>query len=135
MCIRDSAETEGELGALVAVPAEQRDLLVLERAQRTLHQLMQALLHHCGHGPRNGCDRQCRMRARTHGVEIAEAMQRGNPSEQVGVVDESAKIIDALYQLLPRGRCLLYTSDAAAERSSVDLGGRRIIKQKTKQPA
>ena len=28
--------------------------------------------------------------------------------------------------------CLLYTSDAADERSSVDLGGRRIIKQKTK---
>ena len=28
--------------------------------------------------------------------------------------------------------CLLYTSDAADERSSVDLGGRRIIK-KTKQ--
>ena len=34
----------------------------------------------------------------------------------------------------PRGRrhrtCLLYTSDAADERSSVDLGGRRIIKKK-----
>ena len=29
--------------------------------------------------------------------------------------------------------CLLYTSDAADERSSVDLGGRRIIKQKTTQ--
>ena len=33
-----------------------------------------------------------------------------------------------------RGRlanpCLLYTSDAADERSSVDLGGRRIIKKK-----
>ena len=28
-------------------------------------------------------------------------------------------------------RCLLYTSDAADERSSVDLGGRRIIKKKT----
>ena len=27
--------------------------------------------------------------------------------------------------------CLLYTSDAADERSSVDLGGSRIIKQKT----
>ena len=27
--------------------------------------------------------------------------------------------------------CLLYTSDAADERSSVDLGGRRIIKTKT----
>ena len=29
--------------------------------------------------------------------------------------------------------CLLYTSDAADERSSVDLGGRRIIKKKKKQ--
>ena len=28
------------------------------------------------------------------------------------------------------GVCLLYTSDAADERSSVDLGGRRIIKKK-----
>ena len=30
----------------------------------------------------------------------------------------------------PFGNCLLYTSDAADERSSVDLGGRRIIKKK-----
>ena len=30
------------------------------------------------------------------------------------------------------GLCLLYTSDAADERSSVDLGGRRIIKKKTR---
>ena len=29
--------------------------------------------------------------------------------------------------------CLLYTSDAADERSSVDLGGRRIIKKKMRQ--
>ena len=29
--------------------------------------------------------------------------------------------------------CLLYTSDAADERSSVDLGGRRIIKKKTQE--
>ena len=34
-------------------------------------------------------------------------------------------------ELLP---CLLYTSDAADERSSVDLGGRRIIKKKKKPP-
>ena len=32
----------------------------------------------------------------------------------------------------PQG-CLLYTSDAADERSSVDLGGRRIIKKKTQE--
>ena len=31
----------------------------------------------------------------------------------------------------PAGSCLLYTSDAADERSSVDLGGRRIINKKT----
>ena len=31
--------------------------------------------------------------------------------------------------------CLLYTSDAADERSSVDLGGRRIIKKKTMSSA
>ena len=29
--------------------------------------------------------------------------------------------------------CLLYTSDAADERSSVDLGGRRIIKKKNRK--
>ena len=29
--------------------------------------------------------------------------------------------------------CLLYTSDAADERSSVELGGRRIIKKKKDQ--
>ena len=29
--------------------------------------------------------------------------------------------------------CLLYTSDAADERSSVDLGGRRIIKKQKKR--
>ena len=33
----------------------------------------------------------------------------------------------------PVWSCLLYTSDAADERSSVDLGGRRIIKKKKKQ--
>ena len=33
-------------------------------------------------------------------------------------------------QLLLEHICLLYTSDAADERSSVDLGGRRIIKKK-----
>ena len=30
-----------------------------------------------------------------------------------------------------RSTCLLYTSDAADERSSVDLGGRRLLKKKT----
>ncbi|WDT36587.1 hypothetical protein PVA38_09540 [Streptococcus pneumoniae D39] len=33
-----------------------------------------------------------------------------------------------------REDCLLYTSDAADEARSVDLGGRRIIKNKRKNP-
>ena len=41
------------------------------------------------------------------------AIWQGHPAEQVKT-------------------CLLYTSDAADERSSVDLGGRRIIKKKKK---
>ena len=36
-----------------------------------------------------------------------------------------------LYSYSQSTSCLLYTSDAADERSSVDLGGRRIIKKKT----
>ena len=39
----------------------------------------------------------------------------------VNVKDDAKANIDS---------CLLYTSDAADERSSVDLGGRRIIKKK-----
>ena len=41
----------------------------------------------------------------------------------------NAKIADNLERGID---CLLYTSDAADERSSVDLGGRRIIKKKTR---
>ena len=42
----------------------------------------------------------------------------------VGAIQTRAEVSD---------RCLLYTSDAADERSSVDLGGRRIIKKKKHQ--
>ena len=40
-------------------------------------------------------------------------------------------LVGALHeQMATASTCLLYTSDAADERSSVDLGGRRIIKKK-----
>ena len=42
--------------------------------------------------------------------------------------DQFKTIIDELF--VTGKSCLLYTSDAADERSSVDLGGRRIIKKK-----
>ena len=44
----------------------------------------------------------------------------------IGIFFQAAVIAGATERM----RCLLYTSDAADERSSVDLGGRRIIKKK-----
>ena len=41
----------------------------------------------------------------------------------------SERFARSYLELMDKG-CLLYTSDAADERSSVDLGGRRIIKKK-----
>ena len=50
-------------------------------------------------------------------------------------VKEITHFVDAVYYLhikkgVPFMDCLLYTSDAADDASSVDLGGRRIIKKK-----
>ena len=61
-------------------------------------------------------------------LERLRPAQRGAPE-----VAEIAWMIEELRVSLfaqGLGTCLLYTSDAADERSSVDLGGRRIIKKK-----
>ena len=58
------------------------------------------------------------------GSELIEGRRRGGISEEV-------EDVAAVAVLERKCRyCLLYTSDAADERSSVDLGGRRIIKKK-----
>ena len=44
-----------------------------------------------------------------------------------------ADLTGGRYRIYNPNTCLLYTSDAADERSSVDLGGRRIIKKKKKK--
>ena len=57
------------------------------------------------------------------------SQQRDSLSHQA--IEDYVKTIYALAQEeSPVSTCLLYTSDAADERSSVDLGGRRIIKKK-----
>ena len=43
---------------------------------------------------------------------------------------DTAGNVAATIENKPGKACLLYTSDAADEQSSVDLGGRRIIKKK-----
>ena len=50
-----------------------------------------------------------------------------------GVVGSVEDVSRLLIGEDPRRICLLYTSDAADERSSVDLGGRRVIKKKNRQ--
>ena len=60
-----------------------------------------------------------------HGPVAAQVGQHTNTATATGVYGNTtvSDTDDANY-------CLLYTSDAADERSSVDLGGRRIIKKK-----
>ena len=49
---------------------------------------------------------------------------------QLALVDRDTLFFDLSSDASIESICLLYTSDAADERSSVDLGGRRIIKKK-----
>ena len=60
-----------------------------------------------------------------------------NISDIGNLIDNSLESITGSFQKLSAQTlniiCLLYTSDAADERSSVDLGGRRIIKKKNRQ--
>ena len=52
--------------------------------------------------------------------------------ERLEIDEEELPFTSEAKYMVTTHTCLLYTSDAADERSSVDLGGRRIIKKKTK---
>ena len=58
-----------------------------------------------------------------HGADMSK------PAEIEDMIAFATKTFGSL-DILVNNACLLYTSDAADERSSVDLGGRRIIKKK-----
>ena len=57
---------------------------------------------------------------------VVRTVEIGDPGPLLALLPPSDEPGDALSWV--RRGCLLYTSDAADERSSVDLGGRRIIK-------
>ena len=61
-----------------------------------------------------------------NGLALAELSLADAPTTFVTRVNSSL----SASRSRTRESCLLYTSDAADERSSVDLGGRRIIKKK-----
>ena len=52
------------------------------------------------------------------------------PASAVATKEVAERLEVMSQRLADMQACLLYTSDAADERSSVDLGGRRIIKKK-----
>ena len=58
--------------------------------------------------------------------ELDDESQEPDIEAAVRSIGEQLRLLD----LRSLFTCLLYTSDAADERSSVDLGGRRIIKKK-----
>ena len=66
---------------------------------------------------------------------IRDSLRALRPDYELGV-KRRLEVVPQLEHIgvmqLPDDPCLLYTSDAADERSSVDLGGRRIIKKKKK---
>src|SRR5678815_392978 len=66
-----------------------------------------------------------------HGIKKHAGGQSNchNKCEEASKVFHRNKILPGNNNTLIKGICLLYTSDAADERSSVDLGGRRIIKK------
>ena len=70
-------------------------------------------------------------------VEKDQVLARLDPSDYALVLEDRQAKFDNSKRNFQRARdlvaCLLYTSDAADERSSVDLGGRRIIKKKKQE--
>src|SRR5665648_1285824 len=66
-------------------------------------------------------------------IRVSEVQDEYNIIFSSGTVDLSKVKIEGEVKKIKVNTCLLYTSDAADEEDSVDLGGRRIIKKKKKK--
>ena len=112
MCIRDSIETlvsEGHPGSTIVNTAKERDIDLI-------------VIGAVGHST---IDRML--------LGSVSAFVATHASCSVLVVRPTGLREAAHPSLRPCIACLLYTSDAADERSSGALGGRRIIKKNNKQ--
>ena len=124
-------EHQGEvLGFEVALAGDQR--AEPGREQRAMEHARQCMLHHAQllQQGRLPVDRVAQMMHPTLEPEVLVdpaqiGLGAGKLQEDPGQARGIGGAAQAKYLV-----CLLYTSDAADERSSVDLGGRRIIKKK-----
>ena len=69
------------------------------------------------------------------GTDTGAIQRQGNKGSIAGAISIPTRHIHSVIEMAHKEDvrnciCLLYTSDAADERSSVDLGGRRILKKK-----
>ena len=83
------------------------------------------------------CQAEDGIRALVRSRGLGDVYKRQEDADRVRMPSGDGAILalvgqgaDAASMIEPYATCLLYTSDAADERSSVDLGGRRIIKKK-----
>ena len=65
------------------------------------------------------------------GEDISKILKEAKAEVKAGKEEEEVKEEKEVKEVKEEN-CLLYTSDAADERSSVDLGGRRLIKTKNR---
>ncbi len=91
-------KTEGELGALGAVAADQHGTRRLEHVEPTAQHVKKFLLDDVRARRRQGGDRQGGLGRAPHGVDVAERMGRRDPPEQIRVVDHGTEKIDGLQQ-------------------------------------
>ena len=91
-------KAERELGALGAVPADQHGAGRLEHVEAAAQHVKEVVLDDRRARRRQGGDRQCGLRRAAHRIDVAERMGRGDPAEQIRVVDHRAEEIDGLQQ-------------------------------------
>src|SRR5674536_373382 len=106
---------------------KRRGLLILGRSSRFRASVETMIMA-------SRCSRKVNIKRSTDSLRVSATLQNGKTNSVKAAVYAPyiyrwmLDFVGALSEL--SGDCLLYTSDAADEEDSVDLGGRRIIKKK-----
>ena len=82
--------------------ADQRATVGVQHGGRAAHHGGEVVLHFAPAHEWHRGDGECGPRPGTHGMDVGQGMRRGDLTEYEGIVDESAKVIDALHHRHPR---------------------------------